>query len=207
MAFPRGRADNPFVVQRLGPDGTPWRTIPGLEPEALIDAARAHGGHLELMGPHGVGKSTLLRAIMAALEARGAVCRWWQCSDVRPNLPARWPLDLLAADHVFIDGCERCHPWQWAMARRLTRLLGRGLFVTSHARLGVGLLVEVRANADAFAQVVSDLMGYAFPPSEAARRLDESGGSMREAFDRLYTEWEATGAVAGVEPPVETVPR
>lgn len=186
---------NPFSVQCHGPGNIDYVFDAEQERDALVDRVRVAGWNAELCGPHGVGKSTLLRTLQSIAELDGRRTAWWGCSDRQRWLRPQWLASLGRLDVVFLDGAERLAWWQrrWLMAA--TRACGAGLMMTTHARLGHGLFVPMAASPRRLALVVRRLVPEADPAeldAAAARALASADGNAREAMFALYEEQERT---------------
>jgi hypothetical protein len=178
--------DNPFKVQRVHSlayrlEGTSW--------EALLERLDALRFRAALVGPHGHGKSTLLKEIAARLEARGLAVRkvllhegerWLTREQRRTLLQGVTPRDLL-----LLDGAEQlCRPaWldlQWRSRR------AAGLLVTSHRPGLLPTLHECRTGPALLAALVGELLGRKGEEIQAGDLLSRHRGNVRDALAELY---------------------
>lgn len=187
-----GLRENPYSSSLVEParGGYIFTEPDGLR--KLVDALRAARWRGELVGMKGAGKSTLLTDICGQLSAEGTTyCRWQIRSDSRLP-PKRWLSDARACQVVVIDGAEALLPGLLAAARFATRLTGKGLLVTTHRPVGVGLTVPVSPNPVALATKVAALtdqpVGYL--PAEMAEHLQRHSGNAREVLFDLYLQAE-----------------
>lgn len=189
---------NPFSVQCLGPGNIEYLFEKADELDDLIGKLAAHGWRGELCGPHGVGKSTLLRMLERNAQAVGLRTAWWQCTDRQRGLRPSWVAAMGRVDVVFLDGAERLRWWQRRWLMTATRVAGVGLVMTTHVALGHGLLVPMRATANQLAALIGRLMpacDHATARDWAEESLSKNGGNAREALFGLYEEFEC-GALA-----------
>jgi sugar phosphate isomerase/epimerase len=184
--------DNPFTVQRIHAlsyrlEGTTW--------EALLERLEALGFRAALVGPHGHGKSTLLKEIAARLETRGLRVRkvllhegdrWLTREQRRTLLQGVTPRDL-----VLLDGAEQlCRPaWlhlQWRSRR------AAGLLVTSHRPGLLPTLHECRTGPALLAALVGELLGKKGEEIQVEELFTRHRGNVREALRELYDLQAAT---------------
>ena len=178
--------DNPFTVQRIHAlayrlEGTSW--------EALLERLEVLRFRAALVGPHGHGKSTLLKEIAARLEARGLRLRKvllhegdrWLSPKQRQTLLR----DVAPQDLLLLDGAEQlCRP-AWLHLKWESRRAA-GLLVTSHRPGLLPTLHECRTDPELLAGLVRELLG---PQSEEIQLADlfaRHRGNVREALAELY---------------------
>ena len=184
--------DNPFRVDRV-------TTLPyvGLDAAALADRF-LRLGRAAIVGPHGVGKSTLMRSIGEMLCDRGLEV----VSIVLPGSAARdervamlRAIEQSAADSaVLLDGYEQL---SWIEARHVRRC--PRLLVTAHRRTLLRPLVTLRPSLDMWQAVLREL-GVAMSPREIAA-FRRHHGDVREALMTLFDAWAAEGEGSSTLPP------
>ncbi len=190
-----GRSWNPFEAERVRPGALDWLGT-GADPESVLDAARATPVGL-LIGPHGSGKSSLLRHVVAAAEARGLAV-----AVVHAERPVPSRTGVAALDLVACDGAGRGRPWwRWRLARRC-RAAGTPLLLTAHHAVGGRVVHRRRPDLDELRAVVAACLegAEADPPADEllAARLHEAHGSVRAVLWSLYEDWErGTGLARG----------
>lgn len=221
-----GAPANPFAVRHHAPGAVDFifeaARGAGSAAELLAQFARnRHRG--ELRGPHGTGKSTLLRALELCAQAHGhAVVRvairesdpqpfwiWkldaWLARQTQPwplpAAPSGWPRAL-----VFVDGAELLGRAAWWSLRWQCHRQGLGLLATTHRSSGLPTLYRTQVGAE-LAQCVAAKVLAASPhtprlveAAEARQALAATHGDMREALFKLYdlyeTRWGERHAVA-----------
>lgn len=189
----RSRPLNPFSVQCHGPGNIEYLFADAGSLERLVERLARRGWRGELCGPHGVGKSTLLRTLQGEARCGGLRTAWWQCSDRQRWLRLAWVAALGRLDVVFLDGGERLVGWQLRWLMVATRAAGVGLVITSHVRQRHGLHVPLKAEGERLALVVARLLGSrdrARCRAVATQALDRARGNAREALFSLYHDAE-----------------
>jgi hypothetical protein len=120
----------------------------------------------QVVGPHGTGKSTLIRALLPGMQQRGwrplliqlsaQERRLWRAGGVSPLL-----FTVLAEEGprvLVIDGYEQlgwCVRWR---LKRACRRGGHGLVVTAHTGVGLPELYRTRVDAALARRVVRALV-------------------------------------------------
>ncbi|MEN1682151.1 MAG: hypothetical protein AAGJ46_21445 [Planctomycetota bacterium] len=160
---PASRFANPFATCWTRPGAMPWIGEGGASSDALTTRLVTLGGG-QIIGPHGVGKSTLLAALAERMADR-------------------------AEDWLVLDGAEQL---SWFERRRLTRRFRRGEvrpIVTTHRRLGLPVLVELRPSRQLFERLFESLIAHHATPvtlADAAACYDRYGPNLREVWFALY---------------------
>ncbi|MEQ8822077.1 MAG: hypothetical protein RLY93_17715 [Sumerlaeia bacterium] len=192
--FRSGQPSNPFATRHWGPGNVTFLFPEGESLDGLLARLDEAGWHAELVGDHGVGKSTLLATLREAAEARGWPVLWCKMRQVSPRLPWGWQWRWRRARVVFLDSGELLPGRQWrALARWATRG-GRGLVVTLHAPKDWGLRVDLAPRAETFAALLSHLLRRPIAQQAAARWL-EKHATPRQALFALYEAYEEDAAV------------
>jgi len=182
--------ENPFRTSRLLALPAHWGDT---TPEALLTRWHAAGRRGALVGPHGTGKTTRLRALAARLAAEGWTILWIQWHDDGTATPTDWRGALRAAGPrtvLCLDGSENLGP---LTAYRLHPYIVRsgGLLATRHRRAWtLPTLAVHQPSAEVF---VSHAAALAPDATDAARAaFAATRGNAHEAFRRLYLEHAAS---------------
>lgn len=179
---------NPFATKQIRPGAVPYFFPPGMSLELLIERLEQQHWRGEIIGPHGTGKSTLLAALKAPLQARGKrlVEFTFRHGERRlPSLLGEWDKQTL----VVVDGAEQL---SWFSRWRLRRRCGRaaaGLLWTAHQPLGLSVVWETQGDPILAQQLVEHLLGEArgvISPAEVEASLRATHGDVREMLFRLY---------------------
>jgi hypothetical protein len=176
--------DNPFRTSRLLTLPVHWAGIPL---ETLLSRWHAAGRRGALVGIHGTGKTTRLRALAVRLAVEGWTVVWVQWHDNGTTTPADWRAALRVAGPrtvLCLDGSENLGPFGAYRLRRYTRRAG-GVLATRHRRsLFLPTLAIYAPDAALFAAHAAMLDQDA--RGAATTAFAETSGNAHEAFRRLY---------------------
>ncbi len=188
-------AVNPFSTRFIRPGALPFVFGAHVNAEAMVARFAALDRRAQIVGPHGVGKSTLLAALLPELAAAGMPAYWIALRDGQRSLPHDWQAGALRlrAGVIVVDGYEQLNRWHRWRLGTLCRREGWGLLVTSHEDVGLPVLAQL-APALATVQVVVDrLLGErrgAISSARVAERFAACGGNVRETLFALYDDCE-----------------
>lgn len=189
---------NPFATRAIRPGALAyWFEDAANSPATLTERFLARHARGQLIGPHGSGKSTLVAALLPALEAAGKRPHRIALHDgqrriLRAQLPAR---RLTRDDVLVIDGYEQLG-WlaRWQISRRCRRA-DCGLLVTAHTDVGFPILFRTDVTPLVARHVIEQLARetpeMVLPAEEAMRRVRALDGNLREVLFALYDEYEA----------------
>jgi molybdopterin-guanine dinucleotide biosynthesis protein len=150
---------NPFATRYIRPGAFCYLFEPGLSAETLVQRLQADGWQGQIVGPHGSGKSTLVAAMVPALEAAGRTIeryavRTGESLVVSPEAMDRWN----ASTQVIIDGYEQL---SWLARRKLrsqVKARQAGLLVTAHADVGLPTIYQTQPTEELARQIVTALL-------------------------------------------------
>jgi hypothetical protein len=190
---------NPFCAARLRPGTIDFVFEQGKSLQQLVDVLEANAWQGEITGKHGTGKSTLLAALIPAIEDRGRSIKSITLTAGQRHLPRgflaslRRPVGLGVAA---VDGVEQLHPWNRLLLKRFCRTHEVGLVVASHRRADLPSLYETAVD-EARAWSVVQRLQNGFPPrieiEDLLQRLARHEGNLREALFDLYDLYEERG--------------
>ncbi len=195
------RQSNPFATCWTRPGALPFSPSEVASVESCLELLEANQWRGQILGPHGVGKSTLLVSIGQALESRGLPVTWMRAGRDSDQLPP-------AADEavLLVDSYECLPRWRRWLWRR------RRLVATSHRPAGLPTIASLRPTlGDAmklFEWLTADRPTPVLP-GDLARSFASRRGNVREVWFDLYdlherrTRCEAnTGANSHAEGPL-----
>lgn len=192
-----GFDSNPFSTRYTRPGAIPYRSLaqtsyPRLA--SLLNRIRQEPGPFQIVGPHGVGKSTLLSHLLRQLSAEGwETSRVRLSSEQRPRLPRGTPMAGGSRCLLAIDGFEQL---SWMQRRRmLWHARHERLLFTTHRPQAVETLASLRPDPRSFEAIVRYLLRNSRWPvtSEQIREVfEQSAGDLREGLFQLYDLYESS---------------
>jgi hypothetical protein len=193
-ASPLDAGHNPFATRFVRPGALPYRFPPGESAASLVARLAQQQWRGEIVGPHGVGKSTLLATLIPVLAAAGrrvvSVALHGGERTLPPSL-ANWSswndLTLLV-----IDGYEQLSWWSrvvLAVRRGITRA---GLLVTTHRSCRLPLLVQLQPRVELACELVRALgvMPEEINDATVAATFSACQGNVRETMFQLYDHYQ-----------------
>jgi hypothetical protein len=195
LAIGAATAANPFSTRCIRPGSQPFIFADNEDAPLIVARFVALGCRAQIVGPHGVGKSTLLAALVPALAAAGRPAYRIALHDGQRRLPIDWRRNANeeSAKTILIDGFEqlsRLSRWRLKLA---CRRRDWGLLVTAHRDVGLPTLVELAPSLVTFRRVVDRLLqphADEMPSELVAASFAACGGNMREALLALYDDYE-----------------
>lgn len=177
--------ENPFRSDRI--ESLRYE-MPAAEWDDLFARFQTHGRRGALVGPEGVGKTTLLEDLAPHLRRMNLRPRFIRLNRHRADWKTlRNGLNggATETDAVLLDGAEQLSGLQWLYFRWRTRRAG-AVVITSHV---TGLLPTLRACPPCetlFGDFVGRLSGNACAGIDPEQVFRAHRGNMREAFRALY---------------------
>ncbi len=193
-------ASNPFSTRFIRPGAVPFLFPPEQagakqDLDALADRLSSLGSRSQIVGPHGSGKSTLVRQLMDQLAQRGLPSYLVSLHDGERRMPAGWAkaAQQMAARLVIVDGYEQLGAWSRWMLKFRCRIRGWQLLVTAHQDVGLPTLFRTATDLATARSIVAHLLA----PSD--KNIDETTiadsfaaarGSVRDMLFALYDRYE-----------------
>ena len=183
---------NPFATRHTRPGRLVPRDAQGEPLDLAALLARAPFA-AALEGPHGAGKTNLLTALAARLDAEGRLA-----AVLRPRSPGDGAAVLRAVMRarpgtmLCIDSWECLGAPLAALIRWSARLRHVGLIVTSHRATGLPVVVRCVTTPALLARIVAELPGHGglVDAADVADAFRAHGGDIREALYDLYDRFE-----------------
>lgn len=195
---------NPFATRFTRPGAIDYVFPPGQSVESVIATLRENGWWGEIVGPHGSGKSTLVAALVPALEDAGRkVVRYVltpdggdrpECLSPAGAFACLAKLKLHQETQLILDGYERISWWWQRRIGVLCRKHGAGLLVTTHQPLGLPPLVHTEPTEQLAERIVAKLLprgDKTIAPADVKAAYAQHEGNLREALFTLFDVYQA----------------
>jgi hypothetical protein len=189
------RHDNPFSSCWTQPKNQAYQFPAGKSVDLLISHLENQGWWGQVLGPHGIGKSTLLTTLAWELNRRGYDIK------THPLRATGRPHRLEFADSptarhktiVLVDGYEQLHPWSAWWLRTRCRWTGAGLLVTTHRPCSLPVLARLLPDLEIVQRLVAKLSQHT--RTSVTRSVVKASylahrGNVREILFDLYDRHE-----------------
>ncbi len=183
--------ENPFCSRRIRPGAMPFLFPSGQGAEQLVERLERTEWRGQITDPHGSGKSSLLAALVPAIERTGRQVLLIELHDGQRRLPpgAVDALDPSRSSLVAVDGYEQLSSWSRISLQRACRRRRLGLIVTSHVPVGLPDLATTSVDL-ALARQVVERMQEGHPAlitqDDVAAMFAKHNGDLREMLFDLY---------------------
>lgn len=179
---------NPFATRFIRPGAIEFLFSGDESISGLISQLASNRWRGQIIGPHGTGKSTLLAAMVPALEAAGRrVVRLGPGDRISLTEPGD-------ATIVVVDGYEQLSWWSRWRLKSAVRRRGAGLLVTAHADAGLPTLYQTQPTLDLARRVVGRLLPEAdstISEADIEAAWSEHSGNLRELLFSLFDLYQA----------------
>jgi hypothetical protein len=184
---------NPFATRYTKPGVIPPLDASGRPLDVPFLADRVQGGCSVIEGPHGRGKTTLVRALLAAATAAGRATSFVQ---VRSRASAWQAITAVAAARpgqlVAVDGWEQL-PWGGGLVIAALACWRRAAVIaTAHRPVGLPVLARCDSSPALVAAVVARLPdhGGIISHADVEEAFRRRHGNVRDALADLYDRFE-----------------
>lgn len=207
---------NPFSTRFVAPGRLPFLFESEAQKHRIIKRLFELQTRCAIVGPHGVGKTTLLRQLEQELKQLSKPTRWFEFHASDSSSPQRIS-DFREGEVTFIDGFEQLSIWRrWQLIRQ-AKAKQAGLVVTTHRKSRLRTLVDFSPTYESLEQVLiaiehqllageanqfemsqgwnlaSRYRSYRSSLSLQAKRslFQRHRGNIREILFELYDHWES----------------
>ncbi len=183
--------DNPFATRYVRPGAQAFLFSGADSLERLVSHLRKNQWWGEIVGPHGVGKSTLLASLIPALREAGRYVIHVTLRDSQRHLP-REVLDELRHYPnalLIVDGYEQVSRLSRWLLRRRCRRGHVGLLVTAHQSVGLPDLYHVVPSLETVQRLVARITSgrnTAVTTADVEACFSLRGHDVRETLFDLY---------------------
>lgn len=189
---------NPFSTRYTQPGRLEYQFPADSNARQLVERLAAYSWWGQIVGPHGVGKSTLLQTLLPELTTAGRTVSWWTMSSGQ----RRWPAGLQVAARswraaanvlVVVDGYEQLgYLARWRLRRRC-RQTGSGLLVTTHRPGNLPTIATLSCPLPTVQRLVAQLLNTnrgLISADDVSSCYAAHRGNVRETFFALYDLYE-----------------
>lgn len=189
---PQSRRRNPFATRFTRPGLIPPLDTDGGPLDLLPLLGRLTGGCLAVVGPHGSGKTTLVRALLAAAGGMHRHTRYVQIRSPADVVAAVAAVAATPGGVVGLDGWERLPPGSGLVVAAVAACRGGSVVVTMHADGTLPVLARCTPTARVLAAVVRRLPGHAgfIGSADVDSAFERNHGNIRDALGDLYDRFE-----------------
>lgn len=186
---------NPFSTAAVKPGAIAFRFYGETCAADLVKKLEGNQWRGEIVGPHGSGKSTMLRSIGPLLDAAGREVRQYIAKPNDSQLPmstadqATWN----ASTQVVVEGYELLSRRNQKLLDRACRRVGAGLLITCHTPQGLPMLFRTEITYELASSLVKDLL----PPEcefisadDVRESFSRHGQNLRELLFEMYDLYE-----------------
>lgn len=218
--------ENPFSAQRIRPGVLPYWFADPTRLDQLIEQILAQPASA-IIGPHGTGKSTLLKTLLPELERRCAEVAHISLHDLGqrvagtllhpalgfPSVMTHPPPDVATSRHatdspprpalLIVDSFEQLGLWRRWQVIRASRRSGIRLLVTAHREIGLPAVHRsdvTRATTEEVWRQLTQDVETPVTMADLTQALAQTRGDLREALFACYDLHERRSAQASNSP-------
>lgn len=186
---------NPFSTCFTKPGAIPFRFVDETVIESLVTKLIQLDWIGQILGPHGSGKSTLIKSLIPLICRQcHLVVIHQQDSKREVYLELKEKIAESNSQHlIVIDGFEQLSSWRRSRLIHACKRRQVGLLVTAHQSVGLPVLYEMPISLSLFRAVVDQLLTGAeirLTPGTIGKAYQRFQPNLREALFSLYDEYE-----------------
>jgi hypothetical protein len=190
---PARPTSNPFSTRYTRPGMLPPLDIAGVPLDVGRLLADLRAGGVAIQGPHGHGKTTLLRAVLAAADQAGRPTSFLRVGAAGWVSRALFLIGLARPCTVIgVDGWELLPAGLPTVLRGAATCRRATIVATTHGPAGMPVLARCETSPQLLASIVDRLPAHG--GRIAASDIDDAfrrhGGNLREALYDLYDRFE-----------------
>ena len=180
---------NPFETRWIRPNALEYISSEGQYVSRLLDLALSSNKPMQIVGPHGMGKTTLAFSLCQEAIDRGTEAQHFRCGrqafhEIRKSLETPGKLTIL-------DEYEQFSMWHKFRSRRMTSNSSGKVLVITHHDQGFTTLVHLKPNPEAIKAVVKRLQlkhNYreVIQPSDVETLMVDHENDYREVLFACY---------------------
>lgn len=191
MSVEHDPSSNPFATRFIRPGAISYILPAGTTLESLVRTLQQQQWRGSIIGPHGSGKSSLVAALIPALERFDRQIVQQQLHSGQRSLDwnslqcERWTKQTL----VIIDGYEQLSAWQRLWLQVRCRQRGAGLLVTAHQPVRLPVLFTTQPSLELALGIVQRLLPESddrITPNDVAEAYARHRSDLREMLLNLY---------------------
>ncbi len=191
---------NPYSTRFTKPGAIPFLYPERLSRSIVLEGLRASGWQAEIAGPHGSGKSTLVKDLLPALKQRFQLINQ---VTVRVDSLQRWDIDwtvisnqsrMIQEKLIIIDGVERLSRVKRWLISQVCRQRKIGLLATVHRpRYWLPTIAVIDPQRKTFLRIAEQLQQdctIKLNVGEIESAFELANQNCREALMALYDRYE-----------------
>ena len=201
---------NPFSTRFTRPGAIPFLFDEHLNAETILRRFEASNWLAQIVGPHGSGKTTLVRELESHLITRFATIKYVAIRKskkrlvVEPQFLVQATDDSTKPDLLVVDGVESISRLNRWLLKTWCRQHKTGLLATMHQpSQWLPTIATLRPESRAFLSIGDWLQRSTerkLDHESCSRALEVSNGNYREAFMTLYDQYESEARRMRCEP-------
>jgi hypothetical protein len=157
----------------------------------LLD--RIHDGCWVIEGPHGRGKTTLVRALIGAAAAAGRATSFVQVRSWADAWPALSSVATAGPGHIVaVDGWEQLPRGIGVLIVAMARWRRTAMIATAHGSIGLPVLARHESSPALVAAIIERLPDHrgTIRPADVEQAFRCHGGNVRDTLASLYDRFE-----------------